>query len=112
MKKNDFAEYVIHDLLGTMNGITARAMFGGHSLYKDGMIFGIIADGQLYFKTDEETQKKYKQFDSKPFVYSKGKVKSTTMSYWELPSEIIDNPEELQKWVLESSRISREQKKK
>lgn len=111
MKKSDFAEYVVHDLLGQISRITARAMFGGHGLYKGGVIFGIIADGQLYFKTDEKTSKKYKKLGSSPFTYSKGKVKSITMSYWELPAEIMDDPEELKKWVLESSRISKQSKK-
>jgi TfoX/Sxy family transcriptional regulator of competence genes len=39
-----YCEYVVHDVLGHIKGITARAMFGGYGLYLDGAIFGIIAD--------------------------------------------------------------------
>lgn len=110
--KNDFTEYVIHDLLGHIDGITARAMFGGYGLYLDGIIFGIIADDQIYFKTDKNTQAKYEALGSKPFTYNQGKAKSVTMSYWELPTEIMDDQNKLRQWVLESSRISKINKRK
>jgi DNA transformation protein len=82
-------------------------MFGGYGLYLDGTIFGIIADDQIYFKTDENSQVRYEQLGSKPFTYAKGKAKSVTMSYWELPAEIMDDPNELRQWVIESSAISK-----
>jgi DNA transformation protein and related proteins len=111
MKTNDFVEYIVHDLLAQIDGINARAMFGGHGLYKDGIIFGVIMDGELYFKTNEKTKIKYEKYGSKPFTYSKGRTKSITMSYWKLPAEIMDDPDELKKWVVESCRISRLKKK-
>ena len=45
MKSNEFVEWVTGDLLAQMSGVTARAMFGGYGVYKDGVIFGIIVDG-------------------------------------------------------------------
>jgi DNA transformation protein len=110
MKQSNFAEYVIHDLLGNIAGISARAMFGGHGLYLDGVIFGIIADDQIFFKTDKITQAKYEALGSKPFTYAVGKTKSVSMSYWELPAEIMDDPNELRKWILESYKISKSKK--
>ena len=39
--------------------VTSRGMFGGKSLYFDGRFFGIIFDGVLYFRTDDETRADY-----------------------------------------------------
>ena len=50
---NEFVEYVTQDLLSSLRGITARAMFGGFGIYKDGVMFGIVVDGELYFKVDD-----------------------------------------------------------
>ncbi len=47
--KNSFDDYVVHDVLGHIDGISARAMFGGHGIYKDGVIFAIIAYDELFF---------------------------------------------------------------
>ena len=45
---NDFVEYVL-DRLSSFGRMRARAMFGGHGIYKDDLIIGIIVDGELYF---------------------------------------------------------------
>ncbi len=34
-------------------------MFGGHGLYVDGMIVGIVVDDVLYLKTDAETRPRF-----------------------------------------------------
>ena len=39
---NEFVEYVTQDLLSSLRGITARAMFGGFGIYKDYVMFGIV----------------------------------------------------------------------
>jgi len=48
--QNEFVTYVIEDVLGDIPGITSRAMFGGYGIYRDGIIFSLIAFNQLYFK--------------------------------------------------------------
>ena len=63
-KDNSFHEYVMRDFLGDISGITSRAMFGGWGVYKDGTIFGIIFDGELYFKVDKSNFKIQKEFCS------------------------------------------------
>lgn len=112
MKPNSFHEFVLNDLLGPIGGITSRAMFGGYSFYKDGVIFAIIAEGQLYFKVDDSNRAQYEAAGSGPFVYSSRDGRDMTMAYWQLPDEIIDNPEELQVWVQQSVEVSKNTKSK
>ena len=111
-EKARFLEYVLSEVLADIEGISSRAMFGGYGIYKDGVIFAIIADEQLYFKVDETTRSDYEQYGSHPFVYSQGKHKATTMSYWALPADIQEDKTELAQWVQNSYDVSLSQKKK
>ena len=111
-EKAQFLEYVLSEVLADVDGISSRAMFGGYGIYKNGIIFAIIADEQLYFKVDESNRGDYEQYGSHPFVYSQGKTKSTTMSYWELPADIQEDRSEIAGWVQKSYDISASQKKK
>jgi len=108
MKKDQgFYEYVINDAFMGIAGISSRAMFGGWGFYRDGKIFGIIADGKLYFKVDDSNKSEYVSYGSKAFEYHGKKGKSVTMSYWEVPSDILENREELEEWIERSLAIHR-----
>lgn len=87
-------------------------MFGGYGIYKDGIIFAIIAYDQLYFKVDDTNKADYEAHDSGPFVYDQGGHKQTTMSYWLVPEEIMENHEKVAEWMEKSVEISRKKKKK
>lgn len=74
-------------------------MFGGYGFYKDGIFFAIIIDNILYFKVDGQNQSAYETHDSKPFSYEGKNKKMVTMSYWEVPVDILENHEQLPLWV-------------
>lgn len=98
-KKNSFVEYVVHDMMGHIPGITSRAMFGGYGLYLDGKIFAVIADDEVYLKTADEAIGAFELYGSHPFTYE-AKGKKMQMKYWLLPQEIADDPEQLRDWVV------------
>ena len=97
--KDSFTLYVIDELLRDIPGVTAKSMFGGVAIYKDRQIFGMIVDGQLYFKVDEESKKEYEGYGSKPFTYTAKNGKQVAMSYWELPAAVMDDQSLLIQWV-------------
>lgn len=105
MKNNGFVEYVVHDLFAGIAGIAARAMFGGHGLYKNGLIFGIIIDGTLYFKVDDVLMKKYEAMGSRPFTYEQ-RGKTYALKYWTVPSEVLADRETLEQWMMWSCALS------
>jgi len=111
-KNDSFQEFVMSDVLGGIPGVTSRAMFGGWGIYKNGTIFAIIADGELYFKVDETTRGEYETQGSHPFVYSMKEKKEVTMSYWTLPEAIMENPEEVSEWVDKAVEVSKKGKTK
>ena len=104
---SDFVEYVVKDLLSELCGVTSRAMFGGYGLYKDGVIFGIVADDELYFKVGTANRKKYETAGSKPLTYDTKKRKNIALSYWEVPADVMDDREATACWAEESCKIRR-----
>ncbi len=109
-KLSPYAEYVI-DLLHSYGDITAKSMFGGYGIYKDGVIVAIIVDDELYFKVDKTNQPQYESHDSEPFTYM-GKGKQVKMSYWKVPLDIMENEGELAAWLEKSYEISLKTKRK
>ena len=107
---DDFKDYIVEDVLGHIEGITAKRMFGGYSLYLDGKIFAMItSDTDLYFKVDDTNRSEYEARGSHPFVYSgwkDPKRKPITMPYWHISEEIMEDHEKIEELVRDSARIS------
>jgi DNA transformation protein len=94
---DSFKEFVL-DQLSALPEVRARAMFGAHGLYQGDHFFGILDAGRLFFKTDEASQVDYVARGMGPFTYeSKGRV--LTMSYHEVPPDILENSPELVAWA-------------
>lgn len=49
--------------------IRSKSMFGGHGLFCEGLMFGLIANGALYFKVDDENEDEFRQLDLPRFTY-------------------------------------------
>jgi len=98
-KKNEFKEYVL-DQLHRLNAVECKSMFGGFGLYDNGVFFGIIADGSVYFKTDASTVDAYKERGMEPFSPS---AKQTLKNYYEVPPEILEDEEQLAEWARKAA---------
>lgn len=109
-KLPQYLEYFLEDCLWWNSEYTTKWMFGGHGIYKNGVIFWLYAYDEIYFKIGESNVEDYKQAWSHPFEYDKaGKVME--LSYYTLPEEIFENREELDKWIEKSLKISQKSKK-
>lgn len=95
---NEFVEYLIQDLLGTIPNVTARAMFGGYGVYKNNKIFGIVIDDQLYLKADDTLAQKYTEAGAHPFTYQR-EGKTYSMKYFCVPEVILEDREILLEWT-------------
>lgn len=93
----DYLDY-LHDLFSASAPVTTRAMFGGHGVYRDGVIIGIVIDEAIYLKVDGETRAAFEAAGSEPFVYE-AKGKRVPMSYWTVPEEALDSPQEFRPWA-------------
>ncbi len=78
--------------------VTLRRMFGGHGLYHDGSMIGLVASDVLYLKADDETRELFTARRLGPFRYGR-EGKMASMSYYEAPSEIFDDPDDAAIWA-------------
>lgn len=98
-KKNEFVDYLL-ELLAPLGGVSSRTMFGGHGIYRDGLIFGIVIDDALYLKTDDVNRNEFDARGLKPFLYeSKNQAKVVAMSYYQCPEEALDSPALMREWA-------------
>lgn len=100
-----FTDYVLEQL-ASFSGVTARRMFGGQGLFKGGLMFALIADGELYFKVDDSNRPDFEAIKSQPFVYEKKEGKTATMSYWYVPEEIIEDVDALKNWAAKAYAVA------
>jgi DNA transformation protein and related proteins len=94
---DDYIEY-LKELFADFGGVSARAMFGGHGLYHDGVIIGIVIDDAVYLKVDAETKSAFEAAGCAPFIYEM-KGKALPMSYWSVPAEAMDSPQAMRQWA-------------
>lgn len=111
-QKQAFHDYVMVDVLGGIHGVTSRAMFSGFGLYKDGVIFGIIAENELYFKVDDSNRADYESRGMNPFTYQMPGGKIYSMSYYQVPEEIREQKHEIVSWVQKAVAVSLKGKRK
>lgn len=96
-KDHAFIEY-LHELLDPFGKISTKIMFGGHGLYCDGVIMGIVIDEALYLKVDDETRPLFSAQGCEPFVYEM-KGKTVAMSYWSVPGDAMESSEQMLPWA-------------
>ena len=95
-----FPDYVLEQL-AAFGGVTARPMFGGNGLFKGGVMFGLISDGELYFKVDDESRADFEAKKSHPFIYE-ARGRKIALSYWFVPEDVIEKAGDLQAWAVKA----------
>ena len=89
-----FLAHVV-DLLDGWARVSARPMFSGFGLYRDGVIFALVLRDALYFKVDDANRAAFEAAGMAPFTYTRAGRAATLTSYWEVPPAALDDPDEL-----------------
>ncbi len=97
---NDYRDFVLEQL-ASAGRVVPRAMFGGVGLYLDGLFFALIDDDTLYFKADDASRKRYEAAGSRPFCPDPSRPEQA-MGYWQVPAEVLEDPEALVDWAREA----------
>ena len=74
-------------------------MFGGHGIYRDGVMLAIVYRDRLYLKTDDAGRGRFEEAGMGPFEPSS---RQRLTSFYELPDGVLDDPDELAEWVEEA----------
>jgi DNA transformation protein and related proteins len=95
------AEYLdfITEQLSDFGPVTVRRMFGGAGIFRDGLMFALIAGETLYLKADNVLQGEFEALSLPPFTYGAKGAKRTVMSYWRAPEACLDDRDEMTEWA-------------
>lgn len=77
----------------------AKAMFGGHGVYVDGLFVAIVVDDVLYLKCDAQRAAAFDALDLPPFVYTAKHGKPLVTKYRRAPDEALESPVEMERWL-------------
>ena len=79
-------------------GVTSRAMFGGHGLFRDEVMFAIVdSEGRLYLRADGTTAMAFE---------AAGSTQHARMPYWEVPEPIREDAEQLREWAATAAEVA------
>ena len=96
-------EKQILDRLSHLGEVGSRPLFGGHGLYWGETIFGILFKGRFYLKVDERSKGDYLARRMEPF---RPNERQTLKSYYEVPPDVLADPEALLSWAGEAIRAA------
>jgi DNA transformation protein len=103
-----FQTLVLDQLSRAMPRIRARPMFGGVGIYSGEIFFALIADDTVYFKVDDSTRPDFEACGMgpfRPFGDDGG-----TMKYYQLPEDLLEDPDALRPWAEKAVSIARQHK--
>ena len=98
-----FRTYLLEQM-GQIRPVTTRAMFGGLCFFADGRAFALVAEDTLYFKVDEGNRPDFVAAGMGAFLPFGDPDKP--MQYYQLPEEILEDPEQLAEWMAKAIAVA------
>jgi len=101
-RPDPFIEHLLElmaPLAANIGAITAKRMFGGHGLFYDGLMFGLVSGGQCYLKADDVTLARFEAEGSEPFRYQSARREVTMRHYLSLPAACLESPAAMTPWA-------------
>jgi DNA transformation protein len=93
----EFIDWV-QELLAPLGRVAPRRMFGGYGLFLDGLMFAIVVDDVVWFKTDAQNRERFVALGEPPFTYQRG-GKPAHLHFYRAPDDAFDAPQALMPWA-------------
>src|SRR5262245_55311239 len=98
---SNYLTYVLEQLQAT-GAVRTRRMFGGIGIYSGELFFALIDDDVLYFKVDDSNRDAYTARGSEPFRPLADDPNAVSLSYYQVPEDVLEDPDELKAWAHKS----------
>ena len=95
---SELADYIT-EMLEPLGNIRAHRMFGGYGIKYGEVNFALLLDDLPYFRVDDSSRPGYESRGSEPFRYQRKGQTATLVNYWEVPAEILDDPDTFRVWA-------------
>ena len=96
-KASEFVDN-LQEVFRLFGSVQARSMFGGHGIYHDGVMIGLVADDTLYLKTGPDNAARFAEAGLEPFSYD-SKIRRVITSYARAPDDALEDPAILRDWA-------------
>ena len=90
------------DRLRALGSVSITPFFSGVGIRLDGIQFAFVIGGVLYFRVNDRSRSEYETLGALPFQYMGNKKQVTVGSYYELPDEIVDDPDAIRLWAMKA----------
>jgi DNA transformation protein and related proteins len=101
---SDFSEF-LHEAFQLFGPVTIRRMFGGHGVYRDGLMFALVHEDTLYLKTDAQSVAYFEARSLPAFSFRKNDRLIAT-SYYQAPAEILEDRTEAAVWARRAFEVA------
>jgi DNA transformation protein len=89
----------ILDMVRDWGSVSARRMFSGYGLFRQGAMFGLIARDTFYLRVDDRNRPDFTAAGSRVFTYRREAREVELRGYMECPPDILEDPEEMLRWA-------------
>lgn len=106
MPDDGLLEFVLEQLAPL--DVSTRPLFGGRGFYLYGNFFGFIADGRLYFRTDDQSRPDYTARGMSAF-HPPGRPRGPRAvdRNFEVPPDILEDAPTLRAWAERAATADR-----
>ncbi len=92
------------DELAPLGDVTAKKMFGGYGLFEEGVMFVLVdSAGTAHLRADDTTSEKFASAGCEPHG---------RMPYWQIPTAVLDDPDQLVEWATTARNVARAAKRR
>jgi DNA transformation protein len=102
----------LRELLEPLDGVTIKRMFGGHGVFRHGLMFALVINDTFYFKVDDQNRPAFEARELQPWTYTNKAGKLITMPYYQAPEETLDDSDDMCEWAESAYAVALRAKKK
>jgi DNA transformation protein len=107
---DEYTRYVL-ELLAPVGPVKAGRFFGGVGISRASVQFAMVMDNSLYFVVDDSTRSQYEAAGMQSFSYETKKGRVQVRRYFEVPEDVLTDPDELRVWARASMQAAAQKQK-
>jgi len=105
-----YRTFLLDQLGRAAERVRLKSMFGGAGVYSGEFFFAIVDDDVLYLKVDDTNRPDFEARGMGPFrPFGEG---GEAMQYYQLPEELLEDPDELKPWLEKAIGVAARKKKR
>ena len=94
---NEFAQHLC-DVFRRLGPIEVKRMFGGYGVYRDGVMFALVAYDLLYLRSDAESAPRFESLGLPPFQFERKGRPTAITSYRQAPESVFEDQDAALEW--------------